>query len=69
MEGSSEAPWISPGLILLGDMKDLMNKVAVAGKAAQANLIACREGRATMGDQANRREYASVTLPFAEKSP
>jgi hypothetical protein len=43
MGGSSEAPWINPGLILPGDMKDLMNKVTEAKKAAEDNLIARRE--------------------------
>ena len=40
-------------VILPGDMKDLMNKVTEAKKAAQANLIARREGTTTMHSQAN----------------
>ncbi len=40
-------------VILPGDMKDLMNKVTEAKKAAEANLIARREETAAMGSQAN----------------
>ncbi len=40
-------------VILPGDMKDLMNKVTEARKAAQANLIARREETAAMRSQAN----------------
>ena len=40
-------------LILPGDMKNLMNKVTEAKKAAEANLIARREETAAMRSQAN----------------
>jgi regulator of protease activity HflC (stomatin/prohibitin superfamily) len=40
-------------LILPGEMKDLMNKVTEAKKAAEANLIARREETAAMRNQAN----------------
>jgi regulator of protease activity HflC (stomatin/prohibitin superfamily) len=40
-------------IILPGDMKDLMNKVTGAKKAAEANLIARREETAAMRSQAN----------------
>lgn len=40
-------------LILPGDMKNLMNKVMEAKKAAEANLIARREETAAMRSQAN----------------
>ena len=40
-------------VILLGDMKDLMNKVTEAHKAAEANLIARREETAAIRSQAN----------------
>jgi len=40
-------------VILPGDMKDLMNKVMEAKKAAEANLIARREETAAMRSQAN----------------
>ena len=40
-------------VILPGDMKDLMNKVTAAKKAAEANLIARREETAAMRSQAN----------------
>jgi regulator of protease activity HflC (stomatin/prohibitin superfamily) len=40
-------------LILPGDMKDLMNKVMEARKAAEANLIARREETAAIRSQAN----------------
>ena len=40
-------------IILPGDMKDLMNKVTEARKAAEANLIARREETAAMRSQAN----------------
>jgi regulator of protease activity HflC (stomatin/prohibitin superfamily) len=47
---------ISAGIrdvILPGDMKDLMNKVTEAKKAAEANLIVRREETAAMRSQAN----------------
>jgi regulator of protease activity HflC (stomatin/prohibitin superfamily) len=40
-------------VILPGDMRDLMNKVTEAKKAAEANLIARREETAAMRSQAN----------------
>jgi len=40
-------------IILPGEMKDLMNKVTEARKAAEANLIARREETAAMRNQAN----------------
>ena len=40
-------------VILPGDMKDLMNKVTEAKKAAEANLIARREETAAMRSHAN----------------
>jgi regulator of protease activity HflC (stomatin/prohibitin superfamily) len=40
-------------VILPGDMKDLLNKVTEAKKAAEANLIARREETAAMRSQAN----------------
>jgi regulator of protease activity HflC (stomatin/prohibitin superfamily) len=40
-------------IILPGEMKDLMNKVTEAKKAAEANLIARREETAAMRNQAN----------------
>lgn len=40
-------------VILAGDMKDLMNKVTEARKAAEANLIVRREETAAMRSQAN----------------
>ena len=40
-------------VMLPGDMKDLMNKVTEAKKAAEANLIARREETAAMRSQAN----------------
>ena len=40
-------------LILPGDMKDLMNRVTEARKAAEANLISRREETAAMRSQAN----------------
>ena len=40
-------------VILPGDMKDLMNKVIEAKKAADANLIMRREETAAMRSQAN----------------
>lgn len=40
-------------VILPGDMKDLMNRVTEARKAAEANLIARREETAAMRSQAN----------------
>ena len=40
-------------VILPGDMKDLMNRVTEARKAAEANLISRREETAAMRSQAN----------------
>ena len=40
-------------VILPGDMKDLMNKVTEAKKAAEAKVISCREETAAMRSQAN----------------
>ncbi|HWB00371.1 MAG TPA: slipin family protein, partial [Pirellulales bacterium] len=40
-------------VILPGEMKDLMNKVTEAKKAAEANLIVRREETAAMRSQAN----------------
>lgn len=40
-------------VILPGEMKDLMNKVTEAKKAAEANLISCREETAAIRSQAN----------------
>jgi regulator of protease activity HflC (stomatin/prohibitin superfamily) len=40
-------------IILPGEMKDLLNKVTEAKKAAEANLIARREETAAMRSQAN----------------
>ena len=40
-------------VILPGEMKDLMNKVTEARKAAEANLIARREETAAIRSQAN----------------
>ncbi|MBN2293196.1 MAG: slipin family protein [Pirellulales bacterium] len=49
-------------VILPGDMKELMNKVTEAKKAAEANLIARREETAAMRSQAN-------TAKLLETSP
>lgn len=51
-------------IILPGDMKDLMNKVTEAKKAAEANLIVRREETAAMRSQANTAKLleASPTL-------
>ena len=49
-------------VILPGDMKDLLNKVTEAKKAAEANLIARREETAAMRSQAN-------TAKLLESSP
>lgn len=51
-------------IILPGDMKDLMNRVMEAKKAAEANLIARREETAAMRSQANTAKLleASPTL-------
>lgn len=49
-------------LILPGDMKDLMNKVTEAKKAAEASLITRREETAAMRMQAN-------TAKILESSP
>ncbi|MFV1967714.1 MAG: slipin family protein [Pirellulaceae bacterium] len=46
-------------VILPGDMKDLMNKVTEAKKAAEANLIARREETAAMRSQANTAKLLS----------
>ena len=40
-------------VILPGDLKDLLNKVTKAKKAAEANLISRREETAAMRSQAN----------------
>ena len=40
-------------MILPSEMKDLMNRVAEAKKAAEANLISRREETAAMRSQAN----------------
>ena len=51
-------------IILPGEMKDLMNRVTEAKKAAEANLIARREETAAMRSQANTAKLleASPTL-------
>jgi regulator of protease activity HflC (stomatin/prohibitin superfamily) len=51
-------------IILPGDMKDLMNRVTEAKKAAEANLIARREETAAIRSQANTAKLleASPTL-------
>ncbi len=46
-------------VILPGEMKDLMNKVTEAKKAAEANLIARREETAAMRSQANTAKVMS----------
>ncbi len=46
-------------VILPGDMKDLMNKVTEAKKAAEANLIVRREETAAMRSQANTAKLLS----------
>ena len=46
-------------VILPGEMKDLMNKVTEAKKAAEANLIARREETAAMRSQANTAKLLS----------
>ena len=46
-------------VILPGDMKDLMNKVTEAKKAAEANLIARREETAAMRSQSNTAKLLS----------
>ncbi len=54
--GSLGVEIVSAGVrdvILPGDMKDLMNKVTEARKAAEANLIVRREETAAMRSQAN----------------
>ena len=48
-------------VILPGDMKDLMNKVTEAKKAAEANLIARREETAAMRSQANTASCWTTT--------
>jgi len=45
--------WEGDGGILPGEMKDLMNKVTEAKKAAEANLIFRREETAAMRSQVN----------------
>jgi hypothetical protein len=47
-------------VILPGDMKDLMNKVTEAKKAAEANLIVRREETATDGTSVIRSRQASL---------
>ena len=49
-------------VILPGEMKELMNRVTEAKKAAEANLIARREETAAMRSQAN-------TAKLLEQSP
>ena len=46
-------------IVLPGDMKDLMNKVTEAKKAAEANLIVRREETAAMRSQANTAKLLS----------
>ena len=46
-------------VILPGDMKELMNKVTEAKKAAEANLIARREETAAMRSQSNTAKLLS----------
>ena len=46
-------------VILPGEMKDLMNKVTEARKAAEANLIARREETAAIRSQANTARLLS----------
>jgi regulator of protease activity HflC (stomatin/prohibitin superfamily) len=46
-------------VILPGEMKDLMNKVTEAKKAAEANLIVRREETAAMRSQANTARLLS----------
>ena len=48
-------------VILPGEMKDLMNKVTEAKKAAEANLIARREETAAMRSQANTAKLLEAT--------
>src|SRR4029078_4515613 len=53
-EFALEIAWVGiRDVILPGDMKDLMNKVTEAHKAAEANLIARREETAAIRSQAN----------------
>jgi hypothetical protein len=47
-------------VILPGEMKDLMNKVTEARKAAEAALITRREETAAMRSQANTAEDPRV---------
>src|SRR5579872_6862921 len=58
-------------VILPGDMKDLMNKVTEAHKAAEANLIARREETAAIRSQANTAkllaESPTLMLEVLEK--
>ena len=53
-------------VILPGDMKDLMNKVTEARKAAEANLISRREETAAMRSQANTAKLLADN-PVLEK--
>ena len=48
-------------VILPGDMKDLMNKVTEAKKAAEANLIVRREETAAMRARPTRPRYWRAT--------
>ena len=48
-------------IILPGEMKDLMNKVTEAKKAAEANLIVRREETAAMRSQANTAKLLETT--------
>lgn len=50
-------------VILPGEMKDLMNKVTEAKKAAEANLIARREETAAMRSQANTARLLAESRP------
>lgn len=51
--GARELTFGIKDVILPGDMKELMNRVIEARKAAQANLIARQEETAAMRSQAN----------------
>src|SRR6516164_2607726 len=51
-------------VILPGDMKDLMNKVTEAKKAAEANLIVRREETAAMRSQANTAKLLEGNQPL-----
>jgi regulator of protease activity HflC (stomatin/prohibitin superfamily) len=58
-------------VILPGDMKDLMNKVTEAKKAAEANLIVRREETAAMRSQANTAKLleGNPTLKGQNRGP